>query len=94
MSEEFHCPICGRLTPKKYQEEHHLIPKCKKGKETVTLCRSCADFLHKIFTIQELNNLYNTIEKIKTSEDIQKWAKWANKKQNDFSICMATKKKR
>ena len=86
------CPICERDVPTEYQEQHHLIPKQKKGRKTVVVCCNCGDMLHKLFTNQELAKKYNTIENINLNESVQKWAKWANKKPNDFSICMKTKK--
>ena len=88
------CPICGRDTPSKYQEKHHLIPKSKKGKITIRLCKSCGDMLHKIFSLKELAKEYNTLEAILSHPDVQKWIKWVRKKPYDFSICMARKKKK
>ena len=98
------CPICKRDTPEQHQEEHHLIPKglsrrnkyAKKDdvKETVTLCTSCGDQLHKLFTTKELADMYNTIVAIVSNEDVQKWIGWISKKPNDFSVCMKEKKKR
>ena len=88
------CPICTRDTPDCYQERHHLIPRCKKGKETVLVCKSCGDALHQLFTEKEMKKMYNTIAVILTNEDVQKWVAWVKKKPNDFSICMATKKRR
>jgi hypothetical protein len=94
MSEEFRCPICDRITPLQHREKHHLTPKCKKGKETVVVCRCCGDMTHKLFSISELNRQYSTIDEIKKNEDVQKWIKWISKKPNDFSVCMATKKRK
>jgi len=88
------CPICKRDTPSEHQEKHHLTPKSQKGKGTVKVCRSCGDMVHKLFTLKELKNNYNTIEKIVAHPDVQKWIQWVQKKPNDFSICMARKKKR
>ena len=88
------CPICERITPFVYTEKHHLVPRCKKGKDIVRLCKNCARILHKIFSNKELQKEYNTIEKIKSDPDIQKWIAWISKKPNDFSVCMATKKRR
>jgi len=101
------CPICKRNTPEHYQEKHHLIPRgiCKRNKyakkqqiiednNTLDLCVSCGDFLHKVFTIKDLADNYNTLDKILANEDIQNWASWISKKLNDFTICMKTKKKR
>jgi hypothetical protein len=101
------CPICQRLIPDRFQEDHHLIPAsiCKrnkyaklpqmeKGKEKITICICCGDMLHKLFTIKELAEKYNTLEKINANTDVQTWARWAFKKPYDFSICMKEKKGR
>ena len=88
------CPICKRDTPPHYQERHHLKPKCKKGKETVWVCKSCGDMVHKLFTLKELAKVYNTVEKILEHSEVHKWIEWVQRKPDDFSICMARKKKR
>ena len=91
---QINCSICNRLTPINYIEKHHLKPKCKKGKETILVCNSCGDMIHKLFTISELNKNLNTLDAIKSNERIQKWIKWINKKPNDFKICMKNKKRK
>lgn len=97
------CPICKRNIPEEYQEEHHLIPRQVSRrnkyakidvKETANVCKNCGDQIHKLFSIKELADNYNTIEKILMHPDIQKWASWIGKKPNDFSVCMKEKKKR
>ena len=88
------CPICRRDTPADSQEKHHLVPKAKQGKITILLCRSCGDMLHQIFTNKELAKKYNTLETILADERVQKWAEWIKKKPDDFTICMARKKRR
>jgi transcription elongation factor Elf1 len=90
----FFCPICGRETPTEFIEKHHLIPKSKKGRETVDVCCNCGDMIHKIIDLKSMQTVFNTIEAIKSHPDIQKWAKWISKKPNDFSVCMAQKKRR
>lgn len=91
--EEFHCPICNRVTPEKYREKHHLVPKCKKGKEVVIICKNCGQMLHQLFTIKFLEKELNTIEKIKNNDKIINWSNWVNNKPNDFSVSMSRKKK-
>ncbi len=92
---EFHCPICNRVVPEVYQEEHHSLPKCKKRNGvTITLCNSCADMLHQFFSISELKNKYNTVELIKADEKIKTWIEWISKKPNFFQVTMAKKKRR
>jgi len=88
-----HCQICLRETPKEFQEEHHLIPKCKKGKETIIVCSNCGDKIHQVFSIKELKDKYNTIESIKQHQDIIEWCAWISNQQK-FSITMKTKKKK
>lgn len=86
-----HCLICQRETPKEYQEEHHLTPKVKGGKETITVCIDCGNQVHKLFSIQELKYDYNTLEKLLANEKISKWISWVNKKK-EFGVCMKSKK--
>lgn len=88
------CPICKRNIPDCFLEKHHLVPKLKKGKETILVCNGCGDMLHKLFTIKELQKKYNTLDALLTNENVQNWIKWVQKKPNDFSICMATKKRK
>jgi hypothetical protein len=87
------CTICRRLTPPEYQEKHHLVPKSRKGKETILVCRNCGDQLHKLFSNKEMERAYNTIEAILSDERIQKWIKWVKKKK-DFRVCVKAKKKK
>ena len=87
------CTLCDRDTPAEYQEKHHLTPKCKKGKDTDAVCVDCGDQIHQLFTNKQIKNDYNTIEKLKANEKIQKWIKWV-KKRKTFGICMKRKKKR
>jgi len=88
------CPICKREVPEGCWEKHHLIPKSKKGKETLLVCISCGDAIHKLIPLKELEKEYNTLEKILSNDKIQNWVKWVSKKPNDFSICMRAKKSR
>jgi len=75
------CPICKREVPENCQEEHHLIPRaiCKRnkyakqletGQNTITVCASCGNHLHKLFSEKELAEKYNTLEKILANESI------------------------
>lgn len=90
------CPICRRELDDT-TNEHHLIPKSKKGKETVSLHRSCHDKIHSVFSENELARDYNTIEKLLEHPEIQKFAKWMNKRPHNFvdtSIMSNRRKKR
>jgi hypothetical protein len=97
------CSICKRETPKEFKEEHHLIPR-QLGrrnkyanlpvKETLTVCSSCGDFLHKKFSLKELAERYNTLKAFLENLDVQKWIGWIQKRPNDFSICTKLKKRK
>lgn len=88
------CPICQRFVPDGCWERHHLIPRSCKGKETLSLCNSCGDMVHRIFSLQEMKTCYNTLEIILAHPDVQKWVKWVNKHPFDFQINMRRKKKK
>jgi len=88
------CPVCKRNTPYKFQEKHHLVPKSKKGKDTVLVCINCGDMLHKLISNKEMKTMYNTVEVINSHPDVIKWAKWVSKKPDSFRVTMANKKRR
>jgi hypothetical protein len=79
------CPLCGReLIPGPSIDEHHLLPKTFKGKETTTLHKICHRTIHATFTERELEQYYHTIERLLESEKIQKFVKWVKKKDPEF----------
>lgn len=86
------CAICERETPPAFVEKHHLVPRCKKGENTIKVCVDCGNQIHELFSIRELKYIYNTLESLKSSEKVQKWIKWIRRK-NDFGVCMKAKKR-
>lgn len=78
------CPICNRELGTVNVDEHHLVPKTFKGKDTITLHKICHRKIHATFTERELLNYYFTIERILENEHIQSFAKWVSKKPSDF----------
>jgi hypothetical protein len=79
------CPICQR-TIADPASWHHLIPVSEKGKysEQVLLHQICHDKIHSLFTEKELAKSDNTIEKLLTHEEIQKFVKWVCKQPDNF----------
>ena len=69
------CQICGRETPEDFLEKHHLVPRCKKGKDIIDVCIDCGNQLHLIFSIKQMEYFYNTLEEILANEKVQKWVK-------------------
>lgn len=81
------CPICKRmLVDGPTINEHHLIPRTFKGKETITLHKVCHDKLHHTFTEREMVNYYHTIERLCEHDEIQKFIKWVANKDPEFYI--------
>jgi len=64
------CPLCER--PNLHPTDHHLVPKCRGGKDTLTLCRDCHRAVHEVFTNKELEKAYNTVESLMADERLRK----------------------
>lgn len=64
------CPLCGR--PNYHPTDHHMVPKCRGGKVTKTLCRDCHKAIHATFTNKQLEREYNTVEKLMAHEEFAK----------------------
>lgn len=79
------CPICGRsMFAGKSVNEHHLIPKSLKGRETITLHRICHSKIHSILTERELFTHYHTIERLTGHPEMEKFIKWVRKKEPEY----------
>ena len=74
---EFLCPFCERTGAKK--TKHHLVPKSKGGKETLSSCRDCHAAIHACFSHKELEREYNTREKLLTRETFRKMVAFIRK---------------
>lgn len=74
------CAFCERENVPK-THEHHVVPKCKKGKETVLTCGSCGSFIHATWSHNELRDEFNTVDKILADERFQKYLVWLRKQQ-------------
>jgi len=79
----YKCPICNRESDDT-MTEHHLIPKSKKGSETVTLHGVCHSKIHSIFTNVELANWYHSVHLIMEHEAMQKFAKYMRNKPRNY----------
>ena len=77
------CHLCGRELGMPY-DEHHVVPKSKGGRETVTLHRICHSKIHSVFSLTELRNHYNDINRIKNHDEIKKFIKWVSNKPATF----------
>lgn len=78
------CPLCGRELGSIRISEHHMIPKSKKGKDTVALHDICHSTIHRFFTEIELERYYHTFDRLLENEDIQSFVKWVRKQPPEF----------
>ena len=76
------CPICSRTLGKENISKHHLIPKSRGGKdsELIEIHNICHQKIHSVFTLKELRDYYNSVEKLVAHEEMAKFIKWVSKK--------------
>lgn len=94
MSTEY-CPICGRLMDhQSYQDLHHWIPKCEKGKATALMHRICHSKIHDVFSENELRDYYHTAERILEREEMRSFVQWLKNKPHTFHVSSAKRKRK
>lgn len=76
MAENHICELCNRTVSS--ITKHHLIPLEKGGKkfETLSLCRTCHNQIHALFTNRELAVYYHTLESLKRDQKIIKFLRF------------------
>jgi hypothetical protein len=77
------CPLCDRELGDVY-DEHHLVPKCKKGKDKFKIHIVCHRKIHSVFSESELDKYYNTWERLKEHTDMQAFIKWIQKRPIEY----------
>lgn len=82
-NKEVKCQLCERKVEQTYK--HHLVPVSKGGRNgnTITVCATCVDMIHKLHTNKELAEEYNTLKKLKSSPKIKKYVEWIKNKPNE-----------
>ena len=79
------CPLCGRaLVPGPSVNEHHMMPRSHRGRDTVTMHRICHSKIHTVFSEQELARYYHTAERLLENEEIRKFVSWVKKKDPEY----------
>jgi hypothetical protein len=78
------CPLCERLIPPPQRDAHHLVPKSWGGSQTTALHRICHRQIHALFNEAELAKSLNTVEALKTNEELQPFIRWVRTKPDDF----------
>lgn len=78
------CPLCERAIPPAQRDEHHLVPRLKKGRETQALHRICHRQIHALFTEAELAQRYSTVQALLEHSEVKRFVDWVRKKPDDF----------
>lgn len=74
------CPICGSdMVEGDSVDEHHLVPKSKRGKEKEPVHVVCHRKIHSSISEADLNHWWNTWERLRTHPDIAKFIPWVRK---------------
>ncbi|XUU60421.1 HNH endonuclease [Erythrobacter sp. HA6-11] len=63
---------------------HHLVPKSKKGRETVPVHPICHRAIHKNFTNAQLARFGNDRERLLENETLCNFVEWVKGKPPDF----------
>lgn len=71
------CPLCERDVPE--FSDHHLVPKCRGGKETLPICLDCHKAIHATFTNKQLEREYSTVEALMSHEGFRKTIRFISK---------------
>lgn len=64
------CQLCGEEIPRPERTRHHLKPKSLNRHKSVfiaMLCKDCHQKVHDHFSNKELNEKYNTLDKLKAA---------------------------
>jgi hypothetical protein len=78
------CPICGRELGDVLIEEHHLVPRTFKGKDTIMVHKMCHQKIHATFSERELLQYYHTPERICEHSEMEKFIAWITKKPPEY----------
>ncbi|MCA9070422.1 MAG: HNH endonuclease [Planctomycetaceae bacterium] len=88
------CPICQHEYARSELTKHHLVPKSRKGKITVPLCRPCHRQIHALYTEKELEENFGTLESLLEAELLQPWIRWIRKRKPTAHIKTKTSKRK
>ena len=80
------CELCLRDVEK--LTVHHLIPKQKKGthKPKIAICSACHRQIHALFDNKHLAFELNTLEKLQTEPQMQKFLTWVKKQKSEKRV--------
>ncbi|WP_426492703.1 HNH endonuclease [Hymenobacter sp. 102] len=73
------CGLCEREVQQ--TSRHHLVPREQGGRygPVVDLCQPCHSTVHLLLDNKDLARRYNTIESLRTAEELQKYLHWVRR---------------
>lgn len=71
------CPLCGR--PNYFPSDHHLVPKCRGGRQTETICQDCHSAIHALFSNKQLESEFSTVEALMADERFRRTVRFLSK---------------
>jgi 5-methylcytosine-specific restriction protein A len=76
---ETRCGLCERAV--QHTSRHHLVPREEGGRhgDTVDLCQPCHSSVHRFLSNRALAQQYNTVEALRTAEELQGYLSWIRK---------------
>ena len=77
------CWLCDRPLGNKVQQ-HHLVPKAKKGRDTVPIHPICHRAIHANFTNAQLARMGSDRAKVLANEAVAKFVRWVADRPPDF----------
>lgn len=77
------CWLCHRPLGRRVQQ-HHTVPKAKRGRETVAVHPICHRAIHANFTNAELARIGTDRARILANEAIARFVAWVADKPPDF----------
>ena len=81
------CPLCGRrLIAGSSVNQHHLVPRSRKGRETIALHRICHAAIHSALSEKDLERRYNTIERLREHPQLNRFIAWVRNKPPEFWV--------
>lgn len=82
------CALCHRHVPPHLITLHHLTPRERGGKaeHRTPLCKPCHKQLHALFSNKQLEQLYSSLEVIRSAPELQPFLKWVRKQKPDRNI--------
>ena len=75
--------MCRRPLGRRIQQ-HHTVPKSRKGRETVPVHPICHRTIHKVFSNAELARIGDNVDALRETPVIANFLHWIASKPPDF----------